>query len=90
MRTDHVYLRSNTLLEPLIDQWYTWTHLIPPATCARNLTERHLKIMESYIAAPLSGSNYAQAMEIVNELNCKEVFVYAMGTGAVAQLCDEH
>jgi hypothetical protein len=27
----------------------------------------------------LSGSNYAQAMEIANQLNCKEVFVYAMG-----------
>jgi glyoxylase-like metal-dependent hydrolase (beta-lactamase superfamily II) len=30
MRTDHAYLRSNTLLESLIDQWYAWTHLIPP------------------------------------------------------------
>jgi L-ascorbate metabolism protein UlaG (beta-lactamase superfamily) len=27
----------------------------------------------------LSGSNFAQAIEIVNALNCKEVFVYAMG-----------
>jgi L-ascorbate metabolism protein UlaG (beta-lactamase superfamily) len=27
----------------------------------------------------LSGSNYAQAIEIVNLLKCKEVFVYAMG-----------
>jgi hypothetical protein len=27
----------------------------------------------------LSGSNYAQAIEIVNMLKCKEVFVYAMG-----------
>ncbi|MGZ7101324.1 MAG: MBL fold metallo-hydrolase, partial [Candidatus Angelobacter sp.] len=52
MSASPVYLRSNTLLEPLIDQWYAWTHLIPPATCARNLTERHFKIMESYIAAP--------------------------------------
>lgn len=52
MNSDRVYLRSNTLLEPLIDQWYAWTHLIPPATCARNLTERHFKIMDSYIAAP--------------------------------------
>jgi L-ascorbate metabolism protein UlaG (beta-lactamase superfamily) len=27
----------------------------------------------------LNGSNFAQAVEIVNALNCKEVFVYAMG-----------
>jgi hypothetical protein len=27
----------------------------------------------------LSGSNYCQAMEIIKLLNCKEVFVYAMG-----------
>jgi L-ascorbate metabolism protein UlaG (beta-lactamase superfamily) len=49
---DHVYLRSSIQLEPLVDQWYAWSHLIPPATAARNLTERHLKIMTSYITAP--------------------------------------
>jgi Diiron non-heme beta-hydroxylase N-terminal domain len=51
MNCDQVYLRSNALVEPLIDHWYAWTHLIPPATCARNLTERHFKIMDSYITA---------------------------------------
>jgi L-ascorbate metabolism protein UlaG (beta-lactamase superfamily) len=47
-----LYLRHNVQLEPLIDQWYAWPHLIPPATAARNIVERHLKIMESYIAVP--------------------------------------
>jgi L-ascorbate metabolism protein UlaG (beta-lactamase superfamily) len=37
------------MAEPLVDGWYAWTHLIPPVTAARNLTERHLKIMESYL-----------------------------------------
>ena len=46
------YLRPNVQVEPLIDRWYAWPHLIPPATAARNLTERHIRIMESYIAAP--------------------------------------
>jgi L-ascorbate metabolism protein UlaG (beta-lactamase superfamily) len=46
------YLRRNVLLEPLVDRWYAWPHLIPPATAARNITERHLKIMDSYINAP--------------------------------------
>ena len=42
-----MYLKSNVQLEPLVDQWYGWSHLIPPATAARNLTERHFKIMDS-------------------------------------------
>jgi L-ascorbate metabolism protein UlaG (beta-lactamase superfamily) len=54
MLTDkrNYYLKSNVLVEPLVDGWYAWAHLIPPATYARNITERHLKIMESYIEAP--------------------------------------
>lgn len=47
-----LYLKPNVQVEPLVDQWYAWSHLIPPATAARNITERHLKIMESYIKAP--------------------------------------
>lgn len=35
-----------------MDGWYAWAHLIPPATAARNITERHLRIMDSYIANP--------------------------------------
>jgi L-ascorbate metabolism protein UlaG (beta-lactamase superfamily) len=48
-----LYLRPNVQVEPLIDQWYAWSYLIPPATAARNITERHLKIMDSYIASPM-------------------------------------
>jgi L-ascorbate metabolism protein UlaG (beta-lactamase superfamily) len=47
-----LYLRENVQAEPLIDQWYAWSYLLPPATAARNLTERHMKIMESYISVP--------------------------------------
>jgi L-ascorbate metabolism protein UlaG (beta-lactamase superfamily) len=47
-----LYLRPDVQVEPLYDQWYAWTHLISPATAARNITERHLKIMDSYISAP--------------------------------------
>jgi L-ascorbate metabolism protein UlaG (beta-lactamase superfamily) len=52
MQEGNYYLRPNVVLEPLVDGWYAWAHLIPPATCARNLTERHLRIMESYIESP--------------------------------------
>ena len=52
MKNRVYYLKSNVLMEPLVDGWYAWAHLIPPATAARNLTERHLRIMDSYIESP--------------------------------------
>ena len=54
MRNGAYYLKPNIMAEPLVDGWYAWAHLIPPATAARNLTERHLRIMESYIESPES------------------------------------
>ena len=52
MNNELLYLRPNVQVEPLFDHWYAWSHLIAPATAARNLTERHLKIMDSYVNAP--------------------------------------
>src|SRR5262249_19530540 len=52
-----LYLRPNIQVEPLFDYWYAWSHLIPPATAARNMTERHFKIMDSYINAPQAHAN---------------------------------
>jgi L-ascorbate metabolism protein UlaG (beta-lactamase superfamily) len=57
MNNDLLYLRQNVQVEPLFDHWYAWSHLIPPATAARNITERHLKIMDSYINAPQVHAN---------------------------------
>ena len=51
------YLKENVQVEPLVDQWYAWMHLIPPATGARNITERHMKIMDSYINSPQIHAN---------------------------------
>ncbi len=55
--TTKYYLKQNIQVEPLIDYWYAWSHLIPPATLARNITDRHLKIMNSYISAPQVHAN---------------------------------
>jgi L-ascorbate metabolism protein UlaG (beta-lactamase superfamily) len=52
MKNGNYYLKPNVMVEPLVDGWYAWAHLIPPATAARNLTERHLRIMDSYIESP--------------------------------------
>jgi L-ascorbate metabolism protein UlaG (beta-lactamase superfamily) len=59
-KDEQLYLRQNIQVEPLIDQWYAWPHLIPPATAARNTAERHLKIMDSYINAPQVHANAAR------------------------------
>lgn len=52
MREEKFYLKPNVMMEPLVDQWYAWAHLISPATLAMNIVGRHLKIMESYVKAP--------------------------------------
>jgi L-ascorbate metabolism protein UlaG (beta-lactamase superfamily) len=57
MNNNLLYLGPNIQAEPLFDSWYAWSHLIPPATAARNFTERHLKIMDSYINAPQVHAN---------------------------------
>lgn len=51
-KDDLVYLKPNIALEPLIDQWYAWAHIVSPATAVLNIKERHLKIMKSYIDHP--------------------------------------
>lgn len=50
--TTEVYLKPNTVIEPLFNRWYAWAHLVSPATAAMNTTGRHLRIMDSYIQAP--------------------------------------
>jgi L-ascorbate metabolism protein UlaG (beta-lactamase superfamily) len=52
MKNKPMYLKPNVVMEPLLDRWYAWSHLISPATAAMNITGRHLKIMSSYIQAP--------------------------------------
>jgi len=47
-----VYLKPNVLAEPLICSWYAWTHLIQPVTASRNIVDRHLAILRSFIQAP--------------------------------------
>lgn len=52
MKNQAFYLKPNVVIEPLIDRWYAWSHLISPATAAMNIVGRHLKIMNSYIQSP--------------------------------------
>ncbi|MFP5287118.1 MAG: MBL fold metallo-hydrolase, partial [Thermoanaerobaculia bacterium] len=52
MAGEKLYLRANVKVEPLVDSWYAWSHLISPATAAMNVMGRHLSIMKSYVQAP--------------------------------------
>ena len=52
MINKQMYLKPNVVMEPLVDKWYAWSHLISPATAAMNIVGRHHMITESYLAAP--------------------------------------
>lgn len=49
MNNNLFFLRPNVVIEPLVERWYAWAHLISPGTAAMNVVGRHLKIMNSYI-----------------------------------------
>jgi L-ascorbate metabolism protein UlaG (beta-lactamase superfamily) len=50
---DHdVYLKRNTLIEPLYNQWYAWSYLLSPASAAMFVANAHLKLMASFVASP--------------------------------------
>ncbi|SIT15376.1 MBL fold metallo-hydrolase [Chryseobacterium gambrini] len=49
LKNDMYYLKLNVVIEPLMDLWYAWSHLISPVTAAMNIKHRHLRIMSSYI-----------------------------------------
>src|SRR5579871_3436245 len=55
-----LYLRQNVQVEPLVEHWYAWAHLISPATAAMNVVDRHLNIMESYVRSPQTHASAAK------------------------------
>ncbi len=52
LSNENLFLRPNVQVEPLVERWYAWSHLISPATAAMNVVDRHLNIMESYVRTP--------------------------------------
>ena len=45
-------LNRTSWLEPLINQWYAWPSLISPASAAIFIANSHIRIMQSFVAAP--------------------------------------
>jgi hypothetical protein len=52
MSVEKVYLRGDVLAEPRFNQWYAWPALISPASSAMFVANSHVKIMQSFVAAP--------------------------------------
>ena len=52
MMNEKLYLKQNVLAEPLINRWYAWSYLVPPATAAMYIANSHLKIMRSFVSNP--------------------------------------
>ena len=50
--TEGVYLRPGVKIEPLVCGWPAWGHLLSPLTYALNLVNRHIPLLESFIANP--------------------------------------
>ena len=46
------YLRDDAVIEPLVRSWYAWSYLIAPASSAMYVANAHLKLMDSFVAAP--------------------------------------
>ena len=46
------YLRSNVIIEPLVDRFYAWLHNVAPVQAAMNLANVQLPLLESYLQSP--------------------------------------
>jgi L-ascorbate metabolism protein UlaG (beta-lactamase superfamily) len=46
------YLRSHAIIEPLVDRFYAWMHIVSPAQAAMNLANVQVPLLESYLHSP--------------------------------------
>jgi L-ascorbate metabolism protein UlaG (beta-lactamase superfamily) len=47
-----VFLKPGIKMEPLIDRWLAWPHLVSPIPCAMNLAFRYVPALQSFVANP--------------------------------------
>jgi L-ascorbate metabolism protein UlaG (beta-lactamase superfamily) len=48
-----LYLRQDTLAEPLVNRWYATSYLISPMTAPMMVANAHLPTLRSFVAAPM-------------------------------------
>jgi L-ascorbate metabolism protein UlaG (beta-lactamase superfamily) len=83
MTSETVYLNQNVQAEPLINQWYAWSYLIPPATMSMYVANSHLKIMQSFVAAP---QTHVAALKNPNMVGGPFIDYEASRVGEIKQL----
>ena len=47
-----VVLKQDVVIEPLVERWHAWAHLISPATASLSVLYRHIALLDSFVAAP--------------------------------------
>jgi L-ascorbate metabolism protein UlaG (beta-lactamase superfamily) len=47
-----MYLRSNAIIEPLVDRFYAWLHTTAPVQASMNLAFVQVPLLESYLQSP--------------------------------------
>ena len=47
-----VVLKQDVVVEPLVERWHAWAHLVSPATASLNVLYRHIALLDSFVAAP--------------------------------------
>lgn len=47
-----VFLRSNAIVEPLVDRFYAWMHIFAPVQASMNLANLQVPLLESYLQDP--------------------------------------
>lgn len=53
MKTNSTFrLADSTLVEPLVNHWPAWAHLIPPVTASLHLLRHQIPTLESYLKNP--------------------------------------
>ena len=51
-RNEPKFLRSNAIIEPLVDRFYAWHHTVAPVQASMNLAFRQVPLLESYLHNP--------------------------------------
>ncbi|MGH3738722.1 MAG: MBL fold metallo-hydrolase [Micromonosporaceae bacterium] len=51
-KDERVFLRSNAIIEPLVDRFFAWMYIVTPAQASMNLANLQVPLLESYLQSP--------------------------------------
>lgn len=62
--TEPRFLRSNAIIEPLVDRFYAWLHIVAPVQASMNLANVQVPLLESYLHSPQVHINASKNPEL--------------------------